>query len=212
MNNQFSFTRAATLGKIRAMTFALVLTPLGAGTVSTLRAQSRPAATIAHGFYVGVSERLSRVAGQATGLTGAELSWVGDHRYSVGIAAYAHLGNRLTNPRASDPRRGDALDFGYGGVGLGYTMAPVARLSLTGHILLGGGAVDYRDAAAVDDERKAFAVGEPSLRVDFALTSFARVGVEGAYRVVTHAPNVDGLRGRHVRGASIGAGIRVGHF
>ena len=212
MNTRLSFTRDSIRGKIRVMAIALVPALLGGVGIRAVHAQSRPAATITHGIYLGVTERLSRVAGQATALTGAEVSWIGEHRYSIGIAAYAQVGDRLTNPRASSVRRDDALDFGYGGVFLGYTAAPGTRVSITGHILLGGGAVDYEDAAAIDDARKAFVVGEPSLRVDFALTTFARVGLEGSYRIITSAPNVDGLRARHVRGASIGAGLRVGHF
>ena len=212
MSTPVLFTPVSVQRQIRVRAAALVIATLASDTARTLPSQSTSTGMFTHGFYVGASERLSRVAGQATGLTGAELSWIGEHRYAAGIAAYANLGGRLTNPHASAARRDAALDFGYGGVVLGYATAPNTRVSLTGHVLLGGGAIDYRNGAAIEETRKTFAVAEPSLRLDFTLTAFARVGLEGAYRIVTHAPNVDGLRSRRVRGASIGAGLRVGHF
>ncbi len=167
-----------------------------------------------HGFYVGASGRVSRVARQTATLTGAEIAWVGDHRFTAGIAGYAHVGGALTNPHAPPARRAAPLDYGYGGVAVGYGHPVGARLTLGGQLLAGGGGVNYRRARGVESEngrRHVFVLAEPTLRLQYAPMRYTRVGLDVAYRLTTR-PKVDGIGGRDVGGASVGIAAQLGRF
>ena len=164
--------------------------------------------------YVGAAQRLSRVAGQTAWLIGVDGAWVSRPGYAVGIAAYGRIGANLTNPRAPIGAQNDVLDFGYGGVTLGYVQPVGADVHVFARALLGGGGINYR-AARNDATRNAlqntFAVTEPTIGADVAVGTFARIGIEGGYRFASQVA-FDGLRSSDIRGPSGGVTIRFGGF
>ena len=190
---------------------AQTVTPASA-TADAAPAEGQPAST--GRSYVGASQRFTRVAGQTTKLLGVDGAWVSPSGFSAGLAAFARVGNDLTNPRADVASQGDALDFGYGGVTLGYTQPVGSGIQVYARALLGGGGINYR-AARHDDVRNGvqntFAVAEPSVGVEMAVGGVARVGVEGGYRFASRVA-FDGLRNGDIRGPSGGVTIRVGGF
>lgn len=81
---------------------------------------------------------------------------------------------------------------GYGGLVLGYIIAPKEVIHVTVPVLLGAGGIEVVDhdiARNIDDrgvtvERSAFFVVEPSVQVEINVTKFFRFAIGGGYRFV----------------------------
>ena len=109
------------------------------------------------------------------------------------------------------------VNFGYGGVLLGYNHTPGRLVHLTGQVLLGSGGASLiggglrgdADAATLDTD--AVFVAEPALHVEVNVASFFRVAVGGSWRQVSGSSLV-GVSDRDLSGVAGGVTFKFGRF
>ncbi|WP_108124298.1 hypothetical protein [Saccharospirillum mangrovi] len=133
---------------------------------------------------------------------GAGTFTTGNHSLLIGGAGYGLINEPEWAPDT-------ALDFGYGGLLLGYTHRPDAVVHVETKMLLGAGAVSLDDGAT--EEKGSFLVSEVSIGAEINLTDFLEVGIGGAYRLTTD-PSVDGITDDDLSGPSVVLSFQFGQI
>jgi hypothetical protein len=127
--------------------------------------------------------------------------------FTVGIAGYGLVSDIGSVP---DPER--RLDFGYGGLTIGYYAVSRDRFDVKVQTLFGGGNVGYRD---IDQrrtrDRDMFFAVEPGIQ--FGLKPHGNIKIVGgvSYRHVMDT-DLEGFSDRELSGITGSAGIMIGRF
>jgi hypothetical protein len=177
------------------------------------------------GGYGAPESKVSTVMSSPALLFGVQGGWIVDHRFILGLAGYG-LASRHEVPEAM--RVGGApstLEMGYGGLRLGYIVAPQSLIHFGFGLLMGGGGLGAlsRDPVTtvaatgekITEQRRAngeaFYVFEPQLEGEVNVSQFMRVAVSGSYRVINgiEAPGLDIMS---LSGPSLGLALRFGAF
>ncbi|MEM9859674.1 MAG: hypothetical protein AAF843_20140 [Bacteroidota bacterium] len=94
----------------------------------------------------------------------------------------------------ADGRQEFELYGGYGGIMLGYIIAPVEIIHVSFPVLIGAGGIEVAEEGApiVEGERSilersAFFVVEPAVEIEINVTRFMRMSIGGGYRLVQGA-------------------------
>ena len=176
------------------------------------------------GGYGGLDVAYTRLAGKDASVfcgTGALLV---DRKFSLGLAGCGNA-SRISAQNYGDVvhESSDRLEFGYGGLVLGYQFFPkrVYNLSLTA--MVGGGAtaiVNYRDGTWGDERwhehdhmktHDAVFVTEPRLTGYVNLTRWARLGAFAGYRFVGGV-QMKNLSNSDLAGPVVGGTLQFGWF
>lgn len=134
--------------------------------------------------------------GERALLVGAYGGFIINRRYLFGLAGYGIVTNvefdgEIPNQGIQKPLN---LHGGYGGVLVGFTVAPRELIHLSVPILFGAGAFEISD----DDffvnnpadseftvENSVFFIVEPGLELEFNITKYFRIGAGASYRYIT---------------------------
>ena len=177
------------------------------------------------GGYGAPESKLTTVMSSPALLLGAQGGWVVNHRFILGLAGYG-LASRHEVPETM--RVGglpSTLEMGYGGLRLGYIVAPASLVHFGFGVVMGGGglvAVSREPATTVapngertSEQRRAnadaFFAFEPEIEGEVNVTQFMRIAVSGSYRVIDgiEAPGLDIAS---LSGPSLGLALRFGAF
>ncbi|RMG67143.1 MAG: hypothetical protein D6722_13740 [Bacteroidetes bacterium] len=115
------------------------------------------------------------------------------------------LGGGGYNLRGTTPD-GD-VELGYGGVMLGYILAPERPLHLHTSLLLGGGGIHPETG-----ESRAVMVLEPLLEAELNVSRYFRLGIGGGYRLLVGQTPDAGVSPQDLSGFFGGLSFRFGPF
>ena len=129
-------------------------------------------------------------------LVGAYGGFIINRRYLFGLAGYGLVTNvefegEIPNQGTQKPLN---LHGGYGGVLVGFTVAPRELIHLSVPILFGAGAFEVSDNdffvnnpadSEFTVESSVFFVVEPGLELEFNITKYFRIGAGATYRYIT---------------------------
>ncbi|MEM1408822.1 MAG: hypothetical protein AAGG59_18705 [Bacteroidota bacterium] len=109
---------------------------------------------------------------------------------------------------------------GYGGIILGYIIAPIEIIHVSFPVLLGAGGIEVaeEDAPIVNGEssvleRTAFFVLEPGIEIEINMTRFMRLAIGGGYRFVQGADlDVGDIANEDLSSWSAGVSFKFGKF
>ncbi len=109
---------------------------------------------------------------------------------------------------------------GYGGLILGYVIAPKEVIHISFPVLIGAGGVEVTDDSRprVDDqratiERSAFFVVEPMVEAEMNVARFLRIAVGGGYRFIQGADlDVNNISDEDLSGWTTGISFKFGKF
>ncbi|TRX49315.1 hypothetical protein FNH22_27195 [Fulvivirga sp. M361] len=109
---------------------------------------------------------------------------------------------------------------GYGGLVLGYIIAPKEIIHVSFPILIGAGGVEVVDDSRpiVNDlratiERSAFFVVEPSVEIEMNITGFLRISANGGYRYVEGVDlDVNNISNNDLSSWTAGVSFKFGKF
>jgi len=153
-------------------------------------------------------------------LVGGQGGWIINHTFVIGGGGYG-LANEI-NPRWEnsfmpiDPLSDYRMDFGYGGVYLGYVRNSERLIHYELHSIIGWGGVSYNYYQDDEDEDwnsegDAFFIVEPGVNVELNVTEFFRIAVGGTYRLVTGVDYHD-LTDNNLSGLSAQVVFKFGAF
>lgn len=176
------------------------------------------------GGYGGLDIAYTRLAGRDAALFCGGGALLADHQFSLGLTGCGNA-TRIPGQSYGDVvhESGDRLEFGYGGLVLGYQFFPrrIYNLSLT--TLVGAGAtaiVNANDRWSNDNWREhddhvkthdTVFVAEPRLTGYLNLTRWARMGVFAGYRFVGGV-NMANLSNSDIAGPVVGGNLQFGWF
>ncbi|QQS35363.1 MAG: hypothetical protein IPM56_14085 [Ignavibacteriales bacterium] len=168
---------------------------------------------VSHGGYGGPVIKFSQVNDNFAVLFGGRGGWIINHTFVIGGAGYGLVNSIDGNEVIFGSTR--RLDFGYGGLELGYINKSDDLIHFSVYTLIGAGSVRSRVDDDLfpdyDDNHDTFFVLEPSLNVVLNLTTFMRVAVGGSYRYV-NVDKVQNLTSSDLSGPSIGLTLKFGKF
>ena len=128
---------------------------------------------------------------------------------------------RLPENDPNRPLRLDMTGFGYGGLYLGYTVAPNNLIHIDIPVLIGAGGVDLSDDNVTitnndftlkpSVESSAFFVAEPGLNIEFNMASFCKLGLGGGYRWI-YGTNLENISDEELSGWTANFSLRFGKF
>ena len=161
------------------------------------------------GGFASLDGTVTRLSGETAVLSGAEIAITLGHQLSIGIAGYG-LVNQHVPIRLGGQPVADTLRFGYGGIRVGYRVAPERPLHAGIELLVGGGEVSSRVEGSAADEDEVF-VAVPSVLGEANITSSVRAVGAVSYRFVS---GVDwpGVGPSALRGVEARIGLRLGRF
>ncbi|MEM6524096.1 MAG: hypothetical protein AAF693_09900 [Bacteroidota bacterium] len=132
-------------------------------------------------------------------------------------------GYGLTTSNTSDLEGSDQeleLFGGYGGIMLGYIIAPAEIIHVSFPVLIGAGGVEVAEEGApiIDGERSilersAFFVVEPAVEIEINMTRFMRLAIGGGYRFIQGADlDVGSITNEDLSSWTAGVSFKFGKF
>jgi hypothetical protein len=149
--------------------------------------------------YGGPMVKFTSINGEFGLLCGARGAWTINRTFSIGLAGYGLTTRQdvdYTLPGANGATKNKgSINLGYGGIYFEYLHHSIDAVHLAGNVLIGAGGVDYTDRQTWIDEKntdydksaekKPWEVRlfvEPTVAVEFNITSYFRLSAEIGYR------------------------------
>jgi len=162
------------------------------------------------GWFFGPAVKFSEINDEFAVLTGGHAGLIINRTFIIGISGYG-----LVNEIAVGAPGNRLLDFGYGGLFLGYVNRSHKIVHLSIHSLIGGGGLCYRtyfyDDWYEDWHDDAIFVLEPGVDLMLNVTRHFRIGLGGSYRFVSGV-DFDGLSNDDLSGPSASLTFKLGKF
>jgi hypothetical protein len=217
--------------KLTAMASAAVVL-LAASEASAQDATAAPPARdevllgagVHQGGYGAPEVKLTSLTGDPALLAGAQIGWIIDRSFVLGLAGYGLTTAHSPVPELSSPVQPSRIGFGYGGVRLAYVFTPQRLVHVSTGALIGAGGVtaitreltyDPVDRDTSEQWRAhhggAFFAAEPTLEVEINVHRWVRVALSGSYRVVTDTDR-PGFKSSDLSGPAGGLAIKLGTF
>jgi hypothetical protein len=141
---------------------------------------------IDHGGFGGPVAKISRVNGENAIFVGGRGGWIINHTFILGGGGYALVPNvRATTPGSTGETQ---IELAYGGLELEYVGSSGKLLHSSFLLLVGGGAVSYKQAdstfTSTDRSSHGFFIVEPSAHLHVNVTKFFRIAAGLSYRYV----------------------------
>jgi hypothetical protein len=183
-------------------------------------------APVEHGGYGALVLKGSPVGGNMEMLVGAYGGWLINHQLMLGAGGYGLTTEARASQEAQDAY-GIAgaplyLAFDYGGFVTEYTCSPTKLVHATAQLLIGGGAVTYRESYSnhgFDDYNdyhygptETVFVLEPSIAIEANITTWFRVSAGGGYRYVSGVETLRGIGNGDLSGFSGNLALKFGAF
>lgn len=134
--------------------------------------------------YGTVVSHVGMVRNTAALFVGGRGGWIFDHTFALGIEGYMLMNN--IDARVPDTAGNHFLTMDYGGIDLEYITPVGEHIYLTIQTLIGGGSIGHKEIPYLDRRQyhDPFAVLEPSISAEVAVTSIFRIGIGASYRQV----------------------------
>ena len=172
------------------------------------------------GFGV-VSTQYSRFNGQNAIFTGAYGGWMLKHKLMIGAGGYWLATNHKgygVNAETLEPNK---YKMGYGGLVAEYAVLDNSRLHVTANALVGGGILkngkghgslpNHGSDELKDIDATGFYVVQPTVNVEYSVTSWFRVAAGGGYRYITGADQA-GITNRKMSAPTANLSFKFGGF
>jgi hypothetical protein len=167
-----------------------------------------------HGGYGAPHMKVTTVAGQAGLLFGGEGAWIIGHSLMLGGGGYGLVTTADAPEPARSPSGDSSLTLGYGGVRIGYIVAPHDLLHLSASLLIGGGGVSVIEhtgsTSRTYQSASVFAL-EPDVALELNITAMIRAGIDASYRYMSDS-KIPGLAASKIGGPSAGVLLAFGWF
>jgi hypothetical protein len=167
-----------------------------------------------HGGYGAPHVKLTTVAGHAGLLVGGEGAWIIAHSLLLGGGGYGLVTSTDAPEEARSTFGSNTLTLGYGGVRVGYIIAPHDLWHVTASLLIGGGGVSVveRNGSDTRTYRSAsvFAL-EPDIALELNVAPMIRAGVDASYRYMSDS-GIPGLSRSQIGGPAAGVLVAFGWF
>ncbi len=166
-----------------------------------------------HGGFGGPTFQLTQFDGQTGVMIGGHGGWIINHTVYLGGGGMG-LVNDIEIELAPDSLR--YLDFGYGGLELGFVLASDRLIHFTFSSLIGGGGVQYRSSYENSNydfqaEGDPFFMVEPAVHVVLNVTRHFRIGLGGGYRLI-RGVDLAGLSDDFLSGPNASLTLNFGRF
>ncbi len=161
------------------------------------------------GFFVAPVMKITELHDNVEGFMGGYAGLIINRNFVIGVGGFG-----LVNDFEDGAPRDRLLDFGYGGLLLGYISRSHKLVHLSVHSLIGGGGVCYRiwyDDWFDDSYEDAVFVLEPGLDLELNVTRHFRIGLGGSYRLVYGVDFAD-LSSHDISGPSASLTFTLGRF
>ena len=161
------------------------------------------------GAYLSADANIGRLNGTNHVLAGADIGVLLNHRFSLALT-----GEGLVNGDEDDASSttDDRLRFGYGGISLGYVIAPTSMLHYVADVTVAGGSVRHKtDEPNTDDDGDHIFVLQPSISAEVNLSRYFRAAAGVSYRAVSGV-NLSGLSNADLSGIALRLVVRAGRF
>jgi hypothetical protein len=165
-------------------------------------------ANIEHGGFGGPMFGITALADEAALLVGGGGAWLIDRTFFIGGAGLG-LTTNVPEPRPMMDVAARELNFGYGGLLLGYVHASDHLIHWKVQSLLGAGGVGFRDLGVTDPEP--FFVVEPAAFAEVNATYFFRVAAGLSYRYIVGV-DMPGITADDLTGPSLMVLFKFGSF
>jgi hypothetical protein len=182
-------------------------------------------------FYAGPSIKFSKVNDESAIFIGGRGAWTLNKTFSIGIAGYGDVKeHRFSYMNNDTPIVNSDINFSYGGLYFEYIFMPREYIHCSANVLFAfGGSSLNRDSSSLfsglmkytdSDPWKHYLVVEPTLAIEFNITSFFRIAVEGSYRIANDIytseqyDKIPDLRNKKIQlnGLSYGLTLEFGIF
>ena len=181
--------------------------------------------------YGGPQVKFTNINGELGILVGGRGAWTVNRTLSLGLAGYGLVTQHDAKyiDSANKSVEGN-INMGYGGLYLEYIYQPLEYIHLATNVLFGVGGVSYSENQwmnnnngtnnnlSSNDPWNMIFVIEPSLAVEFNITTYFRISVEGSYRFVSNIRESDlyksnqTLKDINLKGLSGGITFEFGCF
>ncbi len=184
-------------------------------SASRAHAQSSTPASLRSGHHVrptiSLDVGMGSIRGASAVFPGFDFGLQLSQRFTLGIAGTALANRSLTVPAAAGTGS-DTVQFGYGGLRIGYTAPFTREVGISVSLLAGAGRawVEGPDADADDEISEGLFVLEPSVMLELGLRRRIGLAVGASYRHVGHVGQ-PGLTSADLRGAVLRLAL-VGRF
>ncbi len=161
------------------------------------------------GAFLSPTIKFSEINDQAAVLIGGSAGFILNRNFVIGGAGYG-----LVNEVEGNMPERRLLQFGYGGLLLGYINRSRKLVHLSLHSLIGGGGLCWR-TRYYNDWYDALFVIEPGVDVMVNVTKSFRIGLGGSYRFVygeDYARLVAGVGNEEIRGPALSLTFKFGRF
>lgn len=162
------------------------------------------------GFFVAPVIKFTELNDDGVGFMGGHAGLIINRNFVIGIGGFG-----LMNDIEVDVPRDRLLNFGYGGLLLGYINRSHKLVHLSVHSLIGGGGLCYMtwfdDDWFDDSYEDAVFVLEPGLDLELNVTRHFRIGLGGSYRLV-YGVDVADLSNYDISGPSASLTFTLGKF
>jgi len=175
---------------------------------------------ITTGGYGAPVIKFTSINSQFGVLVGARGGWILDHSITLGVGGYGLVNNVEVNGNSDE--RSPLLNFGYGGIDLGYIMKWHKLLHASFNFLIGGGAVGERMNFNVFGlnlnlpnlgmiKNHNFFIAEPEADFELNIVKFCRIDIGASYRFISGAKQ-NGLSNTDLSGVSAIMTLKFGRF
>jgi hypothetical protein len=148
--------------------------------------------TVTNGGYGGPGVKLTTVNGTTGVFVGGKGSWIINHSFGLGGAAFGLATPtdvpeiaQKTFTRSDGSERDLEMGIGYGGIVLEYFFTPNKLIHMTADMMVGGGAVVYAENWEDEDDtwdvNDAFLVLEPGIDAELNVTPWFRINAGVSY-------------------------------
>jgi len=145
-----------------------------------------------HGGFGGPVVKISRIGPNSANaiLVGGQGGWILGHKFILGGGGYGLTDNVRADWIENRVYDGQSqpyyLDFGYGGLLLGFVQNSDDLIHYEIYGLFGGGGVGYRQKGGMDShmDSDALFIAEPGINIMINVTPFFRIGAGASYRYV----------------------------
>jgi len=171
--------------------------------------------------YGVVSTQYSRFNGQGALFTGAYGGWMLRHKLMIGAGGYWLATNHKGYGLNAETFEQNKYKMGYGGLVVEYAVLSNNRLHVTANALVGGGILkngkghgslpDHGSDEFKDIDATGFYVVQPSVNVEYSVTSWFRVAAGGGYRYITGSDQA-GITDRKMSAPTANLSFKFGGF
>lgn len=158
------------------------------------------------GGFLAPVVKFSELNNEFAVLVGGQGGLIINRSFIIGLAGYG-----LANGIDVDTPGNQLLDFGYGGLFLGYVNRSHKLVHLSIHSLIGGGGLRYRMGFYDDWYDDVIFVFEPGIDLLVNVTRHVRIGFGGTYRFA-HGVDFGGLSNNDISGPSASLILKFGKF